>query len=303
MISLGMQPCGTCALYSHLHQLRGPDAPLRLPLIGSDLLSCDVSQAAENFHPDPEALACVDDTVPKTNLYNWGRVYSRTERDTCAWHQNIRDEEYPGSAPTDDLGAGATVKMENGEVKSGWEVYEGTSWRRVWKLRRNRSTMFKSRSQSFRYGTLILVVIVAGNWKVFITVMIRKLRRKASWTRHVMCVMVFWMASCNSIRTRLPTTCTVVNSSWARNISLRNVGTSLSIAARMYVVIIHSRILLKFIRRQIIIECQGHDDYQQSIKWLLFYVEEYATHSKMVMGHGNNSHAALTPVSFLLYLL
>jgi hypothetical protein len=151
MISLGMQPCGTCALYSHPHQLGGPEAPLRLPLIGRDLLSCDVSQAAENFHPDPEALARVDDTAPKDQfITEGGRIVGPNETP-------VLDVKISGTGnilsqhPQDDLGAGATVKMENGEVKSGREVYEeGTSRRRVWKLHRNRSMMFKSRSQSFR---------------------------------------------------------------------------------------------------------------------------------------------------------
>ncbi|KIM74590.1 hypothetical protein PILCRDRAFT_14356 [Piloderma croceum F 1598] len=39
---------------------------------------------------------------------------------------------------------------------------------------------------------------------------------------------------------------------------------------------------------------QKHNDYQESIKWLLSYVEEYAGHGRMIGGHGKDSHAALT---------
>ena len=46
------------------------------------------------------------------------------------------------------------------------------------------------------------------------------------------------------------------------------------------------------------IECQKHNDYQESIKWLLSYAEECAGHGKMTAGHGKDNHAALTSVSF-----
>jgi hypothetical protein len=56
------------------------------------------------------------------------------------------------------------------------------------------------------------------------------------------------------------------------------------------------------LRLQVIIECQKHDDYQESIKWLLSYAEEYAGHGKKIAGHGKDSHAALTSVSFATLL-
>ncbi|KIM73152.1 hypothetical protein PILCRDRAFT_81370, partial [Piloderma croceum F 1598] len=43
--------------------------------------------------------------------------------------------------------------------------------------------------------------------------------------------------------------------------------------------------------------CQKHNNYQESIKWLLSYVEEYAGHGRMIPGHGKDSHAALTSVT------
>jgi Family of unknown function (DUF5923) len=51
---------------------------------------------------------------------------------------------------------------------------------------------------------------------------------------------------------------------------------------------------------QVIIECQKHDDYQESIKWLLSFAEEYVEHGKHVADHGKDSHAALTSVSPVL---
>jgi hypothetical protein len=48
--------------------------------------------------------------------------------------------------------------------------------------------------------------------------------------------------------------------------------------------------------RQVIIECQKHDDYQESLRWLLDYIEEYAQHTKTVAGHGADSQKQLTSV-------
>jgi hypothetical protein len=47
---------------------------------------------------------------------------------------------------------------------------------------------------------------------------------------------------------------------------------------------------------QVIIECQKHDDYQESITWLLEYAEGYAEHGRKVAEHDKDSYAALTSV-------
>lgn len=44
---------------------------------------------------------------------------------------------------------------------------------------------------------------------------------------------------------------------------------------------------------QVIVECQKHKDYQESIRWLLDFLEEYASHGRTVAEHGKDSHQAL----------
>ncbi|KAI0043796.1 hypothetical protein FA95DRAFT_1498062 [Auriscalpium vulgare] len=51
--------------------------------------------------------------------------------------------------------------------------------------------------------------------------------------------------------------------------------------------------------KKVILECQKHDDYQGSIRWLLGAIEEYAGHGKTVAGHGKDSHGQLTSDSSL----
>ncbi|EIW85913.1 hypothetical protein CONPUDRAFT_148046 [Coniophora puteana RWD-64-598 SS2] len=46
--------------------------------------------------------------------------------------------------------------------------------------------------------------------------------------------------------------------------------------------------------KKVIIECQKHDDYQEAIKWLLSFIEEYAGHGRHIAGHGKDSGDTLT---------
>lgn len=46
--------------------------------------------------------------------------------------------------------------------------------------------------------------------------------------------------------------------------------------------------------KKVIIECQKHNDYQESIQWLLAYVEEYAGHGKSIAHSGKESRGQLT---------
>ena len=48
--------------------------------------------------------------------------------------------------------------------------------------------------------------------------------------------------------------------------------------------------------KKVIVECQRHDDYQESIKWLLTLVEEYAGHGKHIATHGKDAHGQITSV-------
>lgn len=41
--------------------------------------------------------------------------------------------------------------------------------------------------------------------------------------------------------------------------------------------------------KKVIIECQKHKDYQESIRWLLGFIEEYASHGKTIVNEGESS--------------
>lgn len=45
-------------------------------------------------------------------------------------------------------------------------------------------------------------------------------------------------------------------------------------------------------------ECQKHDDYQESITWLLDYFEEYVGHGRGVAGNGQEQVKGVANVRF-----
>ncbi|KAF9534642.1 hypothetical protein CPB83DRAFT_755601 [Crepidotus variabilis] len=46
--------------------------------------------------------------------------------------------------------------------------------------------------------------------------------------------------------------------------------------------------------KKVIMECQKHDDYQESVRWLLGFVEEYASHGRTLAGAGKDHAGGIT---------
>jgi len=92
-------------------------------LISRNHLACGASKAAERLCPDSETLARVDDSAPQDPFVTeGGRTAGPSE--TPMFDAKVPGTGYPmAQRPKDDLGAGAAVKMENGEVKSGHPEY------------------------------------------------------------------------------------------------------------------------------------------------------------------------------------
>jgi hypothetical protein len=91
-------------------------------LIEHDLITGDASKATETVRPDQDALAHVDETAPQDQITEDGRTVSPNETP-------VVEAKMPGTGaavaqhPREELGKGAVVKGENGEVTSGEQVY------------------------------------------------------------------------------------------------------------------------------------------------------------------------------------
>lgn len=55
--------------------------------------------------------------------------------------------------------------------------------------------------------------------------------------------------------------------------------------------------------KKVIIECQKHDDYQASLKWLLDTLVAYSTHGKGVARDAHSHGKDVAQVSFLAFVL
>jgi Family of unknown function (DUF5923) len=56
------------------------------------------------------------------------------------------------------------------------------------------------------------------------------------------------------------------------------------------------RTFVDYMRIQIIIECQKQDDYQESLRWLIAFIEEYAKHGREMGGKGKEGVTTITKV-------
>jgi hypothetical protein len=92
-------------------------------LIGLDFLARAASKAAERLHPDLEALARVDDSPPRTNSSLRADLRPDRAKHPCLMRK-CPGPDMPRLTPKEDMGAGAAVQIEIGEVKSGQQVYE-----------------------------------------------------------------------------------------------------------------------------------------------------------------------------------
>jgi len=233
-------------------------------LIGRDLLARGAAKAADNLRPDKEALAHVDETAPHDQfITEGGRTAGPNETP-------ILEARVPGTDhtvaqhPRNDLGTGAVVKSTNGEVKSGQQLYEeGTS----------KAQELKAQVQEEAQKHVGEVQEQANGIREGDDQEGRKkgLLEKVKGMR-------------DGISDRIP--------QQHKDKASDQIDRGKHFLSEEFFP--ESR-RDQFIYRgkKVIIECQKHDDYQESIKWLLSFAEQYVEHGRHLADHGKDSHAAI----------
>jgi hypothetical protein len=92
-------------------------------LVGRDLLARGASKAAEGLRPDSECLAH-DDSAPQDQFVTEGGHTAGLNETPVVEGKVLGTGHTVSQHPKDDLGTGSTVKTENGDVKSGQQIYE-----------------------------------------------------------------------------------------------------------------------------------------------------------------------------------
>ncbi|KZP14441.1 hypothetical protein FIBSPDRAFT_912787 [Athelia psychrophila] len=238
-------------------------------LIGRDLLARGASKAADGLRPDQEALAHVNDSAPNDQFVTkGGRTAGPNE--TPVLEARVPGTDHTVSQhPKDALGTGATVKTSEGETLSGQEAYERGQ---------NKAGELQAQGQGLAQDAQgqaqdhIDDVQNSSDPEVASEEKKRGLFDKVRGLR-------------DNLSSKVPQE--------HKDRAAEHKDRAREFFTEEYFPE-ERRDQFIFRGKKVIIECQKHDDYQESIRWLLGYAEEYAAHGKTIAAHGKDSHGALT---------
>ncbi|KAI0954376.1 hypothetical protein AcV7_007628 [Taiwanofungus camphoratus] len=234
-------------------------------VIGRDLLARGASKVADAARPDEERLRTVDDTAPKDQFVSAdGRTVGPDETP-------VLEARIPGTSttiaqhPRDELGTGATVKHGNGEAKSGTSALNDAA---------QHGDELKAEAQNQAENVKEIATDADANG-------IPEDEQEAKKGG--------LMGKLRGVKDTLADKVPQEHKDKASD----QFDRAKQFLSEEY---FPEERRDQFIYRgkKVIIECQKHKDYQESIHWLLGFLEEYASHSKTVAGAAQDSHEQAT---------
>jgi hypothetical protein len=235
-------------------------------LIGRDLLAKGASKAAANIAPDQERMARVDHAAPQDQfITEGGRVAGPNETPVLEARVPFTDKTVV-QHPHDELGTGAKVKHEDGTVQSGGSAMQ--DMRQV-----------KDQAQYEAANQADYAQQRAGEDY-------RQVREgEADPEQKKAGFMDKMRGMRDNLTDRIPDR--------HKDRASDQLDRTKEFFSEEYFPP-ERRDQFIFRGKKVIIECQKHDDYQESIRWLLDYLDEYASHGRTVADHGKDSHGRLT---------
>ncbi|RDX46088.1 hypothetical protein OH76DRAFT_1407219 [Lentinus brumalis] len=231
-------------------------------VIGRDILARGASKIADKARPDEERLRRVDDSAPRDQFVSeGGRLVGPDETP-------VLEARIPGTGttvaqhPREELGQGAKVKQENGEVRSGASAINEAQ-------ERANETIEQGKTEAQRQKEDVNNIVgdpVPDN------------REEADAKKSGL------MNKIRGVRDNLTDRVPQEHKDRAND----HYDHAKRVLAEEY---FPEERRDQFIYRgkKVIVECQKHKDYQESIQWLLNFLEEYASHGKTVADHGKDS--------------
>ncbi|TBU29364.1 hypothetical protein BD311DRAFT_269060 [Dichomitus squalens] len=237
-------------------------------VIGRDILARTASKVADKARPDEERLRQIDDTAPRNQFVSeGGRVVSPDETP-------VLEARIPGTNttvaqhPREELGHGAKVTTGNGETLSGAQAKDEAQ-------RRANETTDRARAEGQRQADELNDTVNGDA--------VPSDREDAEAKKSGL------MNKLRGYRDNLTDRIPQEHKDRANDHYDRAKGVLLDEYFPE-----ERRDQFIYRGKKIIVECQNHKDYQESITWLLDFLEEYAAHGKTVAGHGKDSHQQLT---------
>ncbi|CCM07009.1 uncharacterized protein FIBRA_09328 [Fibroporia radiculosa] len=232
-------------------------------VIGRDLLARGASKAAEMARPDEERLRRVDEPGPDHKFISQGG------KEVGPDETPIPEARIPGTShriaqdPREEFGQGATVRTEGGDVRRGGDIADDAQ---------RRKDEFTDRAQDEVQAQRDDVQEnIQGDEGADTGTKKSRLQNKMAGMR-------------DQITGRIPQE--------HRDKTQEHATRVKNFLSDEYFPQ-ERRDQLIFRLKKVIIECQNHKDYQESIRWLLDTADEYITQGRTAAGKGKQSHQQL----------
>ncbi|KAF4574250.1 hypothetical protein EYR40_006036 [Pleurotus pulmonarius] len=238
-------------------------------VIGRDLLAISASKASEQMRPSEDQLRGVDEPAPQDQfITEGGRVAGPNETP-------VLEARVPGTDhhvtqhPKDEFGTGATIKTESGDTVPASAAYDQARSEAEAAKQRGRETAQQRRQQ------------VAGEYDD-----VRRAVDDDTRNPH---------AEVDEKKQTLGDRMRGYRDNIADRIPSQHKDRANEHADRTKKFLLEDyfpeerRDQFIYRGKKVVIECQKHDDYQESMRWLLGAIEEYVGHAKKVGVQGQES--------------
>ncbi|KAH9941112.1 uncharacterized protein BXZ73DRAFT_42167 [Epithele typhae] len=235
--------------------------------IGRDILARTASKVADKARPDEEALHRIDESAPRDQFVTeGGRLAGQDETP-------VLEARIPGTDtniaqhPREELGQGARVRDANGQVRSGADVVDEAQ------VKVDQAT---GSAQVSQRQTEDLQEMVGDN-------VVPEDREDAELKKKGFMNKIRGVGA--GLSDRIPQD--------HKERANEHYERAKRVLAEDYFPE-ERRDQFLYRGKKVIVECQRHKDYQESIKWLLSFLEEYAAHGQTIAGHGKDSGNTLS---------
>lgn len=237
-------------------------------LIGRDLFATGAIKAAEQIRPDQERLARVDEPAPADSFHTSGGRKIQNSSETPVLEANVAGTTIQ-QHPHDEFGSGAQIKTDNGDVRSGGQL-------------KDESLGFVDTSVSTGKDRLADQAQVEGQQlKAEVDNTDDPNEKKDIAKQGLKDRFVGYK---DQLMNRIP-------QEHKDKASEQHERVKNFLADEYFPE--ERRDQFIFRGKKVIVECQKHDDYQSAVRWLLGYLEEYASHAHTTALNSTNSHSAL----------
>ncbi|KZT70697.1 hypothetical protein DAEQUDRAFT_667430 [Daedalea quercina L-15889] len=229
-------------------------------VIGRDLLARGAGKLAETARPDEARLAQVDDSAPRDQFVTEGGRVAGPDETPVVEARIPGTDTRVAQHPKAELGQGATIKQANGEVKSGDQA-----------AREAQSKTNELKGEAYRQKDDTLNAV--GGDPVPDDSTDAEVKKNGL------------MGKIRGVRDQLNDKIPQEHKDRAND----NLERAKNFLNDEYFPP-ERRDQFIYRLKKVVIECQNHKDYQESITWLLGWVEEYASHGKTAAANVKDNH-------------